>query len=1215
MLVGIVACLLRSSELNAQTASTSAIAGTITDTTNGVVPGAKVTAVNSDTGQTRSATTGNDGAFNFGLLQPGAYKITISAAGFKPEEIAVTVAVTEVANVSRRLAVGSQTEAVTVEAVSDSIQTDSSALGTVVSTKTVSSLPLTTRNYTDILGLSAGANGGVANATSLGRGGVNLAVNGASQTQNAFQMDGVSVVPFAGSGFTTENAFFPTFGIPNPDSLQEFKIQTSLFDAGYGRNPGANVNVVTKSGTNQLHGSGFEFFRNTQLNATDFFANLNGLKRPVLNQNQYGGTLGGPIKKDKLFLFGSYQKTWQKNGAAAQGFSTGVTLSPIPLGDRSAAGFQAALGNSFCPDNKPTDPTALNTKSKYLTNPGITGAGTGTQVACDGGNINPVAMKIIQAKNADGTYYLPSATNGLYQSGVAYSIPAYDTENQGLINLDYIASQRNTLAVKYFRSLQFQEVQFPGGGMVPGTVHDADVGYHNGVIRLTSIVTPSIVNEFHTALQRTTNSTFATPTSQINNSVVGMSPLGPANAYIPQMTFSGLYTVGVNTSFNTQLHNTNYQLGDNLSWNHQKHSFRVGGEVEHGYWNQINRGQTGGTMTFQTFNDFLVGLPGGCGVAVAGLCNGAAGSNVTSTAFATRSTGASGVVHEPRIWNAYMFAQDDFKVSKNLTLNLGVRWEYAGITIEKLGTATNVLRSLMDGVAIGTSAATQSYTGYIVPSNYPTKEYGALLPGIAQTDTNLLPIKHGVPLNNFAPRLGFAWQPGGNEKTVIRGGAGYFYDRIYGQFLQRSYFNSPPPATLLDTLASTNQFASLASPWKSTPAGTFPGRWINYATTQGSNLTTNMLDQTYNTPVTYSWNLTLQRQLPDHWIVELGYVGSKGIHQSEISHFLNAATLASAANPITGLTTVSGATVQNAITTNTTGNARLRVPYLGFNPGGLQVSSEDLDYRFNSFQATIRRQFSSGLGLQAAYTWSRAFTNMSTANGADLGDPSDLRQQWGLNTAYRPQRLVITYNYTIPTGPVKGIVKAVIGNWALSGVTTIQDGTPFTITDTRGGAIFGLTTARAQLAPGVTYADLITPGDLKSHLGGKAVVAGGAGFFNTGATCVSGVTCPATSAFTTIPVIGGNGTAGTGGTGWGNSGIAPLLGPGQFNFDASVSKVIPVPVISERSLLQFRAEFFNMFNHAQFNNPATNVALGNFGQITSASVNPRLIQLALKFIF
>jgi hypothetical protein len=1096
--------------LQAQTASTSAITGTITDASGAVVAGATITATNTDNGQSRIVSTGADGTYNFGLLPPGTYKVTISATGFKQEEVTTTVAVTEAANISRQLVLGSQADAITVEATASALQTGTSAMGTVVSTRIVGALPLTTRNYTDILGLSAGANGSVANATSLGKGGTNLAVNGASQTQNAFQMDGVSIVPFAGSGYTTENAFFPTFGIPNPDALQEFKIQTSLFDAGYGRNPGANVNVVTKSGTNSLHGSAFEFFRNTQLNAEDFFANMSGLKRPVLNQNQFGGTLGGPLKKDKLFVFGSYQGTRQKNGASAQGFSPGITLPPIPQGDRNAPGFQAALGAAFCPNNKPASQMA-----RYLTNPGNFGAGAGIQVACDGSNINPVAMTILQARNADGSYYLPGSTNGGFQI-TAFTVPAYDGDNQGLLNLDYNLTTKHTLAGRYFRSLQSQNLMFPGAGMVPGTLHDADVGYHNGVIRLTSILTNATVNELHAALQRTTNSTFASPTAGVDNAVVGMAPLGQANAYIPQMTFTGLYTVGVNTSYNTQLHNTNYQLGDQISWTHEKHSFRFGGEIEHGFWNQTNRGQTGGTMTFQTFSDFLIGLPGGCGSAVPGVCNGANGSNVTSTAFATRATGPSGVVHEPRIYNAFLFAQDDYKMTRNLTINAGLRWEYDGITLEKLGTATNVRNSLMVGVPVGISAANPSYAGYIVQSNYPIQQYGALLPGIAQSNSTQIPLASGVPLDNFAPRLGFSWQPRGSAKTLIRGGAGYFYDRIYGQFLQRSYFNSPPAATLLDTPSSSNQFASLSNPWRSTPAGTFPGRWIDFTSVKGSNLTTNLLDATNHTPLTYSWNLTVQRQLPGQLVMEVAYVGSKGIHQAEIMHVLNVASLASPSSPVTGLTTVYGVTTLNSVTTNTVANAILRVPFLGFNPGGLQTSAEDLDYRFNSLQATLRRQISSGLSFQAAYTWSRAFTNMSTVNGADSGDPRDLRQQWGLNTQYRPQRLVISYDYRIPTSSLKGWAKALAGGWGISGVTTIQEGTPLTLVDTRGGAIFGLNTSRAQLASGATYSQIASQGGLEQRLGGNA---GGPGYFNR-------------AAFTTIPVIGDNGTPGTGGAGW-----------------------------------------------------------------------------------
>src|SRR5579859_7926081 len=195
-------------------------------------------------------------------------------------------------------------------------------MGTVVGGQTATALPLTTRNYTNLLGLSAGANASVNNATGLGKGGVDIAVNGASPTENNYSMDGVAITS-SGSGSVVEG-FYVGMAIPNPDTLQEFKIQTSLYDAGYGRNPGANVNVVTRSGTNSLHGTAFEFFRNTDLNANDFFRNRSGGSKQVLNQNQFGGTLGGPIKKDKLFYFASYQQTWQKNGIASQGYSTGI---------------------------------------------------------------------------------------------------------------------------------------------------------------------------------------------------------------------------------------------------------------------------------------------------------------------------------------------------------------------------------------------------------------------------------------------------------------------------------------------------------------------------------------------------------------------------------------------------------------------------------------------------------------------------------------------------------------------------------------------------------------------------------------------------------------------------------------------------------------------------------------------------------------------------
>ncbi len=304
--------------LMAQTAATGSLQGTVTDASGAVIPNATVTLTSTGTGQERIATTGGDGTYRFPLIQPGTYRLKFAANGFKgAEATGINVNVTESPVFDQKLEVGTAAEQVTVEANVEALQTASSSMGTVVGAATATSIPLTTRNYTNLLGLSAGANASVNNASALGRGGMEIAVNGASTAQNTFQMDGVSVVNYASNGVATESNTYPTIGIPNPDTIAEFKIQTSLYDAGYGRNPGANVNVVTKSGTNALHGTAFEFFRNTDLNANDFFRNRSGGSKQVLNQNQFGGVLGGPIKKDKLFYFASYQQTWQKNGIAS----------------------------------------------------------------------------------------------------------------------------------------------------------------------------------------------------------------------------------------------------------------------------------------------------------------------------------------------------------------------------------------------------------------------------------------------------------------------------------------------------------------------------------------------------------------------------------------------------------------------------------------------------------------------------------------------------------------------------------------------------------------------------------------------------------------------------------------------------------------------------------------------------------------------------------
>src|SRR5579885_939802 len=313
--------------LVAQSAGTGALTGTVTDSSRAVIPNVTVTLTNVDTNQARTAVTGADGNYKFSLIPPGTYSVRFSATGFKTADVpSVKINVTETPVLDQTLEVGSQAEQVTVEAQTEGLQIASSTLGTVVGERTVTALPLSTRNYTQILGLSAGTSGGVGNATAFGKGTLDLSVNGNDPGKNNFQMDGVAIGNMTNRA-TAQDLYGILTGlaIPNPDAIQEFKVQTSTYDASYGRNPGANVNVATKSGSNSFHGSAFEFFRNAQLNANDFFYNRDTCStiqgtcpKQILNQNQFGGTIGGPVKKDKLFFFGSYQGTRQRNGIAAE---------------------------------------------------------------------------------------------------------------------------------------------------------------------------------------------------------------------------------------------------------------------------------------------------------------------------------------------------------------------------------------------------------------------------------------------------------------------------------------------------------------------------------------------------------------------------------------------------------------------------------------------------------------------------------------------------------------------------------------------------------------------------------------------------------------------------------------------------------------------------------------------------------------------------------
>jgi len=417
----------------------------------------------------------------------------------------------------------------------------------------------------------------------------------------------------------------------------------------------------------------------------------------------------------------------------------------------------------------------------------------------------------------------------------------------------------------------------------------------------------------------------------------------------------------------------------------------------------------------------------------------------------------------------------------------------------------------------------------------------------------------------------------------VRGGAGIFYDRVGGDRFVHAAEAGDPYAQVVNYGPVNTQ--SNQTPWPVLSLG-FTPRWFDPSSGLGSDLTNAGLDPHIHTPLLRQYSLGIQYEFAPHWVLELGYVGSSGINLVDAYHDYNAARLASAANPIDGQIT------------NTLENLNSRVPYLGYIPSGLTITAFDGKSNYNSLQAAVRKHLSHGLSLQASYTWSKNLSDLLNNAGSfngNVNDPNKLSQQVGPVSFSRPQRLIVNYSWDPPLGKHRGPSGKVLEGWNLSGVTTIQVGAPLTVTDSLAGSIYGMngayaSTQTAQMCPGVTYPSAATSGGIDSRLGG---VSGGPGYLKLSAFCAP-------------PAVGD-------GTGFGNSGIGILPGPGQANFDVAAIKNTP---IQEKQNLQFRAEFFNLFNHPQFGNPAVEVSSpGTFGQITTTVVNPRIVQFALKYIY
>ena len=1165
LLLALTVCL--TPVMMAQTSSTGALAVTVTDPSGAVVTGANLVLTSAATGQTRSEKTGSQGTYSFQLLPVGSYSVEINAPGFKPVQIlSVVINVTETRALTQVLEVGDSAQSVTVDIEAQALQTETAALGAVVGTTTINALPLVSRNYTQILSMSAGAVSNVVNAATVGHGSPTIFVNGFLGNGNSYMQDGADITQL-NSGTTEGN--FGSIPIPNPDALQEFKVQTSMFDAGYGRNAGGNVNVVTKSGTNQFHGSVFEYLRNEAFNANDFFSNRSGLPRQVLKQNQYGFTLGGPFWKNKLFFFISYQKTKQVNGVDTTAKSS-VILPPQLTNDRSRAG----LGNAFCPQNNPAGSVYANTRFG------------GVQVACDGSNINPVALALLNYQPPGvGSFLIPTpqavlnpGTAAAFGSSV-FSIPATYSEPQYLGNLDYLLSSKHTLSFRYFYARSVNIRPFGASPHLPGvSAGNWSNGNNNGILKLTSTLNASMVNEARVSSTYVRASDYSL--DPMRSPDFGLKPAVATFPLMPVITLTGLFGFGGTTN-NGQFENSHTtQYSDQLSWTRGHHSVRTGFQGERYYWFARVYAIARGALTFNTFPDFLLGL--------SAAQNGTAFSNVNSTNY---QAGSPNLHMVSDTYNA--FVQDDYKVHPRLTLNLGLRWEYDGQLWDRGGFTFDHWWERYQAVPIPPAGGT--YEGLTMGANYP----GTLPDGIYRRPGNTSLRNGSSPKHDFMPRIGLAWTPlKNNNKLVIRAGYAWFFSRIT--------FNSPqfaaccgPPESLTKSLSgASNAGSTFQVPFqpeppvdKNVPTNANSARqsggpvgFTPYLRTLTSNVSFPAgIDPDQIPPLVTNYNLNIQYALKPSMVLEAGYVNSRGLRLAQIQQF-NIPQIASPANPI------NCALPSGCITTNTAANATQRVPVIGLTPGGARAEGNYGDSQYHGLQVELRQRLSHGLQFGLAYTFSRVM-NIDLTSGNPL---FDRRTKWGRASQDRTQRLIANFTYQLPAYRAgKGVNGKLLSGWAISGVATAQTGSPLTFTDNAAGAVYAfIGGSRAQLCPGVTYADINTPGDVKSRLNNS---------YNKNAFC-------------SAPIVGAvNGIGGA--TGNGNTGRSIVEGPGQFNWDGAITKMTSVKGFREDAKLEFRAEFFNAFNHAQFNNPGTAVGVAGFGVVNTTSVAPRIMQFALKYIF
>jgi hypothetical protein len=1143
----------------AQSAAAGALEGSVTDAAGLRLAEVTVRLWNAATDERHSARSDASGTFRFSLLPPGTYQAEFGREGFKTARMEqFTLNAAEVPSLDARLEPGDP--ALTVPCPC-ALRATAPSTGTLVDQKTIAAVPLNTRNFTQVLSMSSGSVASVNNAGTLGRGTPSVNVNGNTTA----------------GGYTVDGAYAPST-VPNPDAISEFKIQTSQNDAMFGAMV-PNTNLMTRRGENSIHGRLWEFLRNDVFNANAFFRNTTGQPKPNLKQNQYGATLGGPVKRNTLFFFASMQGTRQVNGL--DNTSVANLLLPGLTDNRSAA----ALAAQFCPGNRAAG------DSRYQTYAGGRQLDCANQSTGATAPIHPVALRLLQMKGPDGRYLIPTPQTTVSSGANAglgfssYSMPSTYNENHYLGNGDYVISAKNTLSARVFVATVDQLRTFgspggyPGAPIVPGfgspqALTASDIA---ASLRLTTQLGPGTVNESVITYTRNLSDTYGVGTPQASE--VGMTPVDPLFPLPPEITVLG--PMGSFRVFGSNPNDNHFQTrtfswGNNLSWVRGRQRLRGGGFFLNQYYGRADTGGARGKITFQTFEDFLVGLSAADNLSPTGRSN-------IQTVQANEGVGPNGEVeYRYRRYYGAAFVQDDIKVSSRFMLNLGLRWEYIGPSFDEAGAIGNISLALLRQSAIPPSGGTLA--GNTVAANYDPKlmnpytgkPFGPPPEGVVVRPSKSF-YENGAPRDKFAPRAGFAWQPlGPAGRLVLGGGYGWFFQNpTYGGNAGNApLFTSVPFAQGFTNSDTSNNLSDFAKPFPTTTLGYVPR-------TLTSQLSDRVAGPAFRIPRLQQWNVTAKLKLLRNLSLDLGYVGSHG-NRLLLARGMNQPVLASAAQPVNcGYDGVPS----HCIVTNTAANAAQRVPVLGETQTALLTSEYIGESWYHSLQATLRKQVSKGLTFQAAFTFSKAENNMSVLN-----DQYNLALSKARSSFDRTQRLIANFDYQLPVrAGTTRLQRALTQGWSLTGIVLVQSGLPLTLTDPNGGTVYGrAATSTITMCPGAAYASLATPGGVTARLDR---------WIDASAICAP-------------PVLGADRSAG-----YGSAGQSILNGPGQVNTDFSLGKRARVGGIREGAELAIRAEFYNALNHPQFAIPGTTFRTASFGVITQTAVAPRLIQFGVKYLF